>query len=197
MLLIGGSAGALPMCGRVSLAPSAPQEKILVTMKRMVSEIVLNFTPDTGLEVELVSVECVNVPMDMTPCREGSVPELRGDGDYATGDDMQCLMSGENVRLYMLEDASSDNDTPVSAGVPGSGELPGHLAYVDLKGHVRNSAGLVSADVDYRLVSCDRIMANAGFQRHILFHQFQNRELSTVGYDVIEQISFNLLFLFS
>lgn len=40
-------------------------------------------------------------------------------------------------------------------------------------------------------------MANAGFQGHILFHQFQNRELSTVGYDVIEQISFNLLFLFS
>ena len=40
-------------------------------------------------------------------------------------------------------------------------------------------------------------MANAGFQRHILFHQFQNRELSTVGYDVIEQIRFNLLFLFS
>lgn len=40
-------------------------------------------------------------------------------------------------------------------------------------------------------------MANTGFQRHILFHQFQNRELSTVGYDVIEKISLNLLFLFS
>lgn len=157
------ASGALPMCGRVSLAPSAPHEKILVTMKRMVSEIVLNFTPDPGLEVELVSVECVNVPMDMTPCREGSVPELRGDGDYATGDDMQCLMSGENVRLYMLEDASSDNDTPVSAGVPGSGELPGHLAYVDLKGHVRNSAGLVSADVDYRLVLDWKIIRNCRY----------------------------------
>ena len=157
------ASGALPMCGRVSIAPSAPQEKILVTMKRMVSEIVLNFTPDPGLEVELVSVECVNVPMDMTPCREGSVPELRGDGDYATGDDMQCLMSGENVRLYMLEDASSDNDTPVPAGVPGSGELPGHLAYVDLKGHVRNSAGLVSADVDYRLVLDWKIIRNCRY----------------------------------
>ena len=40
-------------------------------------------------------------------------------------------------------------------------------------------------------------MTDAGFQRHILFHQFQNRELSTVGYDVIEQVGFNLFFLFS
>ena len=51
-------------------------------------------------------------------------------------------------------------------------------------------------DVDYRLVSCNRIMANTGFQRHILFHQFQNRELYTVGYDVIEKISLNLPFPF-
>lgn len=49
-------------------------------------------------------------------------------------------------------------------------------------------------DVNHRLVGCDRIMTDANFQRHILFHQFQNRELSAVGYDVIEQVG-NLSFI--
>lgn len=154
------ASGALPMCGRVSLSPSSPHERVLMTLKRMVSEISLNFSHEPGLEIEFTSIGCVNAPMDMAPYMDSSVPGLRGDGDYATGDDVQCFMSGEDVRLYMLEDTSSGNESPVASGNPGSTALPENLAYIELKGHIRNSAGLLSADVDYHLVLDWKIRRN-------------------------------------
>ena len=52
-------------------------------------------------------------------------------------------------------------------------------------------------NIDYRLVPGNGIVPDTRFQGHILLHQFQHRVIAAVGYDVVKQIRFNLLFFLS
>ena len=51
--------------------------------------------------------------------------------------------------------------------------------------------------IDHGLVPCAGIMADAGFQRDILLHQFKHRVFSAMGHDMVKQIRLNLPFLLS
>lgn len=143
--------GSLPMYGSAEVLPGS-SGRISVPMKRMTAMISLCFIPDDGLEVELSSVRFADVPMDMAPFSEASVPVRTGHGDYDTGQDLPRLMSGNTVKFYMLEDMSSSNAVPPDYGIPASPDLPEGVPYIEIEGTVVNSAGLVTADVDYRLV---------------------------------------------
>ena len=92
--------------------------------------ISLCFIPDDGLEVELSSVRFADVPMDMAPFSEASVPVRTGHGDYGTGQDLPRLMSGNKVKFYMLEDMSSSNAVPPDSGIPVSPDLPEGMPYI-------------------------------------------------------------------
>lgn len=56
---------------------------------------------------------------------------------------------------------------------------------------------LLFQNIDYRLVPGNGIVPDTRFQGHILLHQFQHRVIASVGYDVVKQIRFNLLFFLS
>lgn len=131
------ASGGLPMCGKAvfSMRDGDVPVCLDIVMRRLAAEIVLSFRCKEGLEVALDSVSLGNVPLENNPFSESVLTVARGDGDYATGYDIGNLMDGSCIRLYMLEDLSAGHDFP----------------YVNVKGKVVNSSGLVSADVGYRL----------------------------------------------
>lgn len=131
------ASGGLPMCGKAVFGTGDVDVPVSldIVLRRLAAEIVLSFRCKEGLEVALDSVSLGNVPLGNNPFSESRLPVTRGGGDYSTGDDIGNLMDGSSIRLYMLEDLSAGQDFP----------------YVNVKGKVVNSSGLVSADVDYRL----------------------------------------------
>ena len=151
--------GGLPMYGHRTLGVTS-DGRVSVPMRRMTAEISLEFMPAAGLEVNIRSVRLENAPSDMNVFRDMSVPSRRSPGDYTTGDDPDRIMSGNGCRFYMLEDMSSDNETPSSSGNPGTTDIPDDRPYMLVKGTVTNSAGLVTAEIDYRLVLDWKIRRN-------------------------------------
>lgn len=144
------ASGGLPMCGTAALDVSGNDipVRMSLALRRLAAEIVLSFRCKAGLEVDLDSVSLWNVPVEAMPFSETRLPVTRGRGDFATGNDIGNLMGGESIRLYMLEDLSAGLESP----------------YINVKGRVMNSSGLVSADVDYRLCIDWEIMGNSRYE---------------------------------
>lgn len=143
------SSGGLPMCGQAVLDTEGEDVPVRLdlVLRRLVAEIVLSFRCSDGLEVDLDSVSLWNVPVGIMPFSDSRLPESRGRGDYATGSDIGTLMGEGSIRLYMLEDLSACMESP----------------YINVKGTVVNSSGLVSADVDYRLYIDWEIVRNSRY----------------------------------
>lgn len=158
------SSGGLPMSGTADIGSGTMGENVPITLERLAAETVLSFSHDEDLSVQLTAVEYRNVPMDVALFDGNSVPQSRGTGDYASSQDIGLLMSDGQVRFYMLEDMSSTNDIPPVTGHPGTGPMPDDVPYVNIKGRIVNSAGLVTADVDYRLVLDWKLLRNRRYE---------------------------------
>ena len=112
------------------------------------------------------------------------------------------ILTDQVIVNRQLKSRSQNTSDGVNGAVPSAI----HLLKLDQPRLCIGQANLVNAllskrffvqDIDHGLISCTGVMAHSGFQRHILFYQFNYRIITAIGNDVVKQICLNLFFLLS
>ena len=122
--------------------------------------------------------------------------------DYRCQLKSKWILTNQVIIHCQLKSRSQNTSDGVNGAVPSAI----HLLKLDQPRLCIRQANLVNAqlskrffvqDIDHGLISCTGVVAHSGFQRHILFYQFNYRIIAATGNDVVKQIGLNLLFLLS
>lgn len=145
------SNGYLPMCGESTVG--AKDKSINIRITRSIAEVSVNCLLSEGITFEASSVRLRSVPGSYRPFGNSKTLEWsESEGDYATGQDLESFNTGGKVRLFMPEN-------PRGSGSPGeesligqdAGQPPLGTTWLEIEGNVTNSAGLITANIMYRV----------------------------------------------
>ncbi len=148
----------IPMCwkGTIHLSPGQKTE-VYINLERLVSTIW--FSIDMGL-VEGLEITSMKLCQAARTVRPFSGEESRAldndditDGDYATGEDLAMLMSGESMRFYVPENCQGvllPENTDPWAKVPDNIKDRANLcSYIEMKGRWKEDA-YYAGEITYR-----------------------------------------------
>ena len=144
-------AGFLPMAG-ATVIDTGLADTFRIFVKRLVAEININYDSPDGLKVFTDSIKICNSPLEVSPFSDNR-PSVSGDGDRASQEDIGIFAEGKGIRMFMLENMNYGSAT--------SGELtvqdpdtpaPDNVSWIELKGNITNSAGIISGKIGYRIL---------------------------------------------
>lgn len=148
----------IPMCwkGTIHLSPGQKTE-VYINLERLISTIW--FSIDMGLVegLEITSMKLCQAARTVRPFSEEESRALDNDditdGDYATGEDLAMLMSGESMRFYVPENCQGvllPENTDPWAKVPDNIKDRANLcSYIEMKGRWKEDA-YYAGEITYR-----------------------------------------------
>lgn len=153
--------GMLPMSAEFEI-DTAEKTEYAVSLKSLAAEISLRFECPEDLTIELQSVQFRSVPMTITPFSPNTAPVRRADGDGDAAGECLKLHDGEAVAFLVPEDMSSANVLPPDSSEPPSPwtDFPENIPYMEITGKIVNTAGLKTADIEYRILLDYKIERN-------------------------------------
>ena len=151
--------GSIPMAAHTKLK-TGDTTSFSINMERIASVIDLRLNCPDGLDIKISEIAVKSMPdamalFDDTPHKRNILP-----GDKLDIEECKKLQNGETISLYSLEYLESPNEILSNSVIENIEDIPENCPYIHIKGHITNSVGLTTADIDYRIALNYKIRRN-------------------------------------